>query len=113
MIQLSLCGERERSGLFLYLLHLYLEGSFATFTDLPGKNNLPQSHMLWYFQEGNFACTHFTSFPRLPPGSLVIEVLSQPKAHGRILILCDLILSSEMASLAGIGVIGEGNLSLM
>ena len=60
---------------------LYLEGSFATFNDLCVKYNLPQSHLFWYFQARNYAHTYFTSFPQLSAGSLVIEVLSIPKAR--------------------------------
>ena len=67
----------QRSGL-VRLRDLYANNVFASFRDLCEKFNLPKSHLFRYFQVRSFVKSNSTSFPNLPPSSVIDSILDIP-----------------------------------
>lgn len=64
-LDLSFCAW-HRNGIQV-VKDLYIEGVFASFTQLAGKFGLPQSHHFRFFQIRDFARKGYHPFPELPP----------------------------------------------
>lgn len=64
--------------------------------NIVAKYNLSHSNLFCYFQAHNFVCSHFPTFPQLPPKTMQEEILSLPWIwQGLISGLYDIMLSSE------------------
>lgn len=84
---------KQRACIFF---DLFIDGVFATFSDLSVKFNIPQSNLFRFFQVRNFVQSHCPSFPVLPESSLYEKCLLQK--HSSISVLYNLILPYTLPS---------------
>lgn len=74
----------RRNGLTL-CYHFYIDGLFATFTDLSEKFHLQRSDLFRYFQVRHFIQSQSPSFPALPTDSGLEKILRTPIQHRRLI----------------------------
>lgn len=91
---------------------LFIDNSFATFTNLISKFNLHSTGLFRYFQLRNFAKTNFPSFPLLPEKSLLEKLLSASTGGSRISSIHAMLLSSSTSSLNCLKITWENELQI-
>lgn len=91
---------------------LFIDNSFATFTNLMSKFNLCTTGLFRYFQLRNFVKINFPSFPRLPEKSLVENLLSASTGGSRISSVYTMLLSSSTSSLSCLKMTWENELQI-
>ena len=65
--------------------HLYINGIFASFSQLTQAFNLQPTHFFRYLQVRDFVRNHFPGFPALPPSTLTDTILEvNPNLKGSI-----------------------------
>lgn len=67
----------RRQGI-LFFRDLFVDNIFVSFDTLVRNFNIPQTHFFRYLQVRNFAKKHFSTFPHLPPDSLLAGCLHLP-----------------------------------
>ena len=85
-------------GIFL-IKHLYINGTFASFSQLAHKFNLPANQFFRYLQIRDFVRNYFPAFPALPSITPIDNILEiNPCRKGAISVLYNTLLTYQVSS---------------
>ncbi len=75
---------------------LYIDGIFASFSQLVCKFNLPKTYFFKYLQIHNFSQKNFSGFPIMPLSELLDSFFNiNPQQKGRISKICNILVSAK------------------